>query len=245
VTQLKSGPIHVGIVVGPHFCAFDTFGVYTVLGLPAVLGIRPDIHIHFVGKNLDEFSPVPPMPMRATTTYADCPQPLDVLAVGAMPPTFFADAEALAFIASAGARASYLIGVCAGALVLGAAGLLKGYKATTNFHDHHRLPLCGAIPVDQHVVVDRNRYTSGPVVGAFDAALLVLAELCGPDVAKEIELDIEHLAQPPFGVGSPALAGPELTRRAKERVKGLGGDLAGQLYHAACAERGLTPAAGG
>jgi transcriptional regulator GlxA family with amidase domain len=218
MAEKETGPIHVGIVVCPNFAAMDIFGVYTVFGVPPYLGLRPDIYVHLLWKDSDEFSAIPPFPMRATKTFADCPKNLDVLALGALPPNFVDDDEAMDFVAEYGARASYLIGVCAGSLVLGAAGLLKGYRATTNFHALDQLAITGAIPTKGHVVVDRNRYTSGPAVGAYDASLAILGRLCGEEVAREHELHLEHLAEPPFGTGRPDLAGEALTRRALGRL---------------------------
>jgi transcriptional regulator GlxA family with amidase domain len=173
--------------------------------------------------------------------YADCPRPLDVLAVGAMPPTFFADDEGMDFVASAGREAGYLIGVCGGTQVLGAAGLLKGYKATTNFHALDELGICGAVPTKGHVVADRNRYTSGPAVGAYDAALMILGELCGPEVAREHELHLEHLAEPPFRTGRPELAGDALTRQAVARLRALTGETQ-NFFADACKRRGVSAA---
>lgn len=241
MSTVKTGPIHVGIVACPHFAAIDIVGVYTVFGVPPLLGMRPDIAVHFVGKNLDELSAMPPWPMRATTTFADCPQPLDVLAIGALPPDFMADEEAMHFVATAGAKASYLIGVCGGSLVLGAAGLLKGYRATTNFHMLDQLEVTGAIPTRGHVVVDRNRFTTGPVVGAYDASLTILGELCGPEIARELELHLEHVAEPPFRTGSPELAGEGLTRLAMSRIAGMASEHRTQLV-AACERRGAGAA---
>lgn len=235
MTTVKTGPINVGIVVCPNFCAMDIFGVYTVFGVPPFIGLRPDITVHLVGKDTQEFSAVPPLPMRATTTYADCPQ----LAVGAMPPTFFNDDEGMNFVAEAGKRAGYLIGVCGGTQVLGAAGLLKGYKATSNFHALDELGICGAIPTKGHVVVDRNRYTSGPAIGAYDAALMILGELCGPEVAREHELHLEHLAEPPYRTGRPELAGEELTRRAVARLHAMTGE-AQDWFAQTCKKRGVA-----
>jgi transcriptional regulator GlxA family with amidase domain len=234
----KEGPINIGIIVSPQFGAIDIFGVYTVFGVPPFIGLRPDINVHFIGKNLEEFNAIPPWPMRATTTFKDCPQPLDVLAIGAQPPSFMDDDEAMDFVAEAGSSASYLIGICDGALTLGAAGLLKGYKATCSFHSINHLSLTGAIPTRGHVVVDRNRYTSGPVIGAYDASLMVLGELCGLDVARELELHLEHLSEPPFGVGRPELAGDELTKIAFERVQPFAKD-GHERIAAACSRRGI------
>ena len=241
MTTFKTGPIHVGIVVSPYFCALDVFGVYTIFGVPPCLGLRPDIHVHLIGADLNEFSAVPPWPMRATTTFETCPRPLDVLAVGAMPPAFLTDVRGMTFVAQAGQEAGFLLGVCGGVQVLGAAGLLQGYRATTNFHSLDALHHCGAVPTTGHVVVDRNRYTSGPAIGAYDASLMILAELCGPEVARELELHLEHLSEPPFRTGRPELAGRELTYRALERLRGISSDASGEFARV-CKLRGLERA---
>jgi cyclohexyl-isocyanide hydratase len=94
------------------------------------------------------------------------------LCIGASAAEILTDEESLAFLADQGSRAKYLIGICSGSLTLGAAGLLIGYRATTNFQAIDALSPCGAIPVaGGHVVVDRNRLTAGPVAGSFDAGL--------------------------------------------------------------------------
>ncbi|WP_052744173.1 DJ-1/PfpI family protein [Streptomyces odonnellii] len=121
---------------------------------------------------------------------------------------------------SAARRAKHLIAVCDGALLAGAAGLLEGRRATTNFHVLDLLPEVGAIPVaGREVVRDGNIWTAGPATGSYEAALLVLAELHGEEAAKRAELDIEYAPHPAFGTGSPLLAGPELTKDSTERFR--------------------------
>ena len=240
MAERETGPIHVGIIVCPNFAAMDVFGVHTVFGTLPYIGLRSDVHVHLLWKDTKEFSAIPPWPMRANRAFAEAPEVLDVLALGALPPDFVHDEEAMGFVAEHGARASSLIGVCAGSLVVGAAGLLVGYRATTNFHMFEQLALTGAIPTRGHVVVDRNRYTSGPVIGGFDASLAIVGRLCGEDVARELELHFEHLAEPPFGTGRPELAGPALTEQALSRLTGLAGETRRHLAEA-CRRRGLAP----
>jgi len=103
--------------------------------------------------------------------------------------------------------------VCTGALLLGAAGLLSGYRATTHWLSLDLLPLFGAYPVDERVVVDRNRITGGGVTAGVDFALVVAAELFSQEVAEEIQLTIEYSPAPPFGSGSPRTAPAELVGR--------------------------------
>lgn len=112
--------------------------------------------------------------------------------------------------------------VCAGSLVLGAAGLLDGYRATSNFHVVDLLSHFGATPVrGGHVVEDRNRLTAGPVTGSLEIALRLIHDLCGEEVARESELQLEYDPRPPYRTGSPELAGPDLTAKALARFAPL------------------------
>jgi len=121
--------------------------------------------------------------------------------------------ELLVFLRAHDGRARYLTSVCSGALILGAAGLLKGYRATTHWMSHSMLRLFGAHPVDQRVVVDRDRITGGGVTAGIDFGLAVAAELFGPTVAQEIQLAIEYQPAPPFDSGLPSTA-PEAVGNA-------------------------------
>lgn len=212
--------LQIGIFLDPNCLVPDIIGVYTAFC------DAPNCNIHFIWKHTDTRGNTNhtsgmfhPFPMFATTTFADCPQNLDVLCVGASTTVdILTDEESLAFLADRGSRAKYIIGICSGSLTLAAAGLLTGYRATTNFQAIEALAPFGAIPVaGGHVVVDRNRYTAGPVVGSFDAGLMVLAKLRGEEAAKEAELAMEYAPHPPFGTGSPELAGSELTQKLRQR----------------------------
>lgn len=204
-----SKTLNVGILVSPDFALCDIVGVHTVFG------IQPDTNIHLLWKNLEPVTAMPVFPTTPTTTFADCPEELDVLTVGAIGPDVLADPEVIEFFGTAARNAKHVIAVCGGVILAGLAGLLEGRRATTNFQIMDLLPTVGAIPVEGgEVVRDGNIWTAGPVSGSYDAALQVLAELRGEDVARRTELDIEYAPHPPFGTGSPALAGPELTKAA-------------------------------
>jgi cyclohexyl-isocyanide hydratase len=114
--------------------------------------------------------------------------------------------EMLAFLRAHEGRARYLTAVCSGSLILGAAGLLKGYRATTHWMSHHMLHLLGADPVEQRVVIDRDRITGGGVTAGIDFGLVVAAELFGPAVAQEIQLAIEYHPAPLYDSGLPSTA---------------------------------------
>ncbi|GGK27667.1 dihydroxy-acid dehydratase [Streptomyces camponoticapitis] len=208
-----SKPLTVGIVVSPGYLVCDIVGPQTVLG------IQPDSEIHLLWKNRETVNGYPTFPTVPTTSFADCPAELDVLAVGGMIPDVQGDPEVIAFFKDAASRAKHIIAVCDGALLAGTAGLLKGRRATTNFHILDLLPEVGATPVGGGEVVRHgNLWTAGPATGSYEAALLVLAELRGEEAARRAELDIEYAPHPPFGTGSPALAGPEMTKDSLERL---------------------------
>jgi cyclohexyl-isocyanide hydratase len=116
------------------------------------------------------------------------------------------DARVLEFLRAQGEGARYITSVCSGALLLGAAGLLRGYRATTHWMSLDLLPLFGATPVAERVVRDRNRITGAGVTAGIDFALVLAAELFGEDVAQRIQLAIEYDPHPPFDSGSPRSA---------------------------------------
>ncbi len=116
------------------------------------------------------------------------------------------DADALHWVRRVAAKADWVTSVCTGALVLGAAGLLKGYQATTHWGSHDQLAFFGAEPVKRRVVRDRNRVTGGGVTSGIDFALALASEIRGEAHAKFLQLSIEYDPQPPFDSGSPDTA---------------------------------------
>ena len=140
---------------------------------------------------------------------------LDLLFIGGGPgvTALMEDAEMLEFLSKRAPRATWITSVCTGALVLGAAGLLRGYKAATHWTAMEILPLLGAEPVYERVVIDRNRITSGGVTSGLDFGLLVVAQLAGENTAKLIQLGSEYDPKPPYHCGSPRTAPPELVQQ--------------------------------
>jgi cyclohexyl-isocyanide hydratase len=126
-------------------------------------------------------------------------------------PVFLTELRRLA----AGAR--YVTSVCTGALVLGAAGLLRGKRATTHWAWRELLVPFGATPVAERVVRDGNVITGGGVTAGIDFALTVVAELAGAETAQAIQLGIEYAPAPPFDAGSPETAPPAILARVRER----------------------------
>lgn len=111
--------------------------------------------------------------------------------------------------------------VCTGSLILGAAGLLEGYRAGCHWGQREMLRLFKAEPVDARVVVDRNRVTGGGVTAGIDFALTLTAMLRGEDHARAVQLGLEYDPAPPFDSGSPAKAGRALVERYHDRVARL------------------------
>lgn len=122
------------------------------------------------------------------------------------------DRAVLDFLSERGATAQWVTSVCTGALVLGAAGLLIGFRAATHWSAMDLLPMFGATPVQDRVVIDRNRMTGGGVTAGIDFGLTLIARIWGEDQAKLIQLGTEYNPAPPFNAGSPDTAAEVLPR---------------------------------
>lgn len=208
--------VHIGILLFPDVTQLDATG-------PAQVLCRvPNAKLHMIWKTLDPVRTDSGFSIVPTTTFADCP-PLDVICVpgGGGQVALMTDEETLAFLRKQAEGARYVTSVCTGSLVLGAAGLLKGYKSACHWSSREFLPAFGAIPVAERVVRDRNRISGGGVTAGIDFGLTLVAELAGEEVAKSIQLTLEYDPQPPFDSGSPEKAGPERVQRLKERIHGM------------------------
>jgi cyclohexyl-isocyanide hydratase len=127
------------------------------------------------------------------------------------------DADTLAFLGRVGAEARWVTSVCTGALLLGAAGLLRGYRAATHWMYQDLLAAYGAIATAERVVIDRNRMTAGGVTAGIDFGLQVIAEVAGPEAAQQAQLELEYDPQPPFACGHPRSAPPALVDAVRAR----------------------------
>jgi cyclohexyl-isocyanide hydratase len=213
--KLTDGPkVTIGMVLYPGMFLQDLVGPLTVF--EALMNKE----IHLLWKTLEPVGneaggPAPLIPVTPTTTFANCPEHLDVLFVpGGVPGTFtmMEDPEVLAFLADKGKTARYITSVCTGSLVLGAAGLLQGYKATSYWDTRDVLKELGAIPTKGRVVVDRNRITGGGVTAGIDFGLKIVAMLRTRAYAEAVQLYLEYDPAPPFNAGSPEKA-PLLARQ--------------------------------
>jgi transcriptional regulator GlxA family with amidase domain len=132
------------------------------------------------------------------------------------------DEELLAQLRRLAKTARYVTSVCTGALVLGAAGLLKGKRATSHWAWRDALSAFGATPDPARVVRDGNVFTGGGVTAGIDFALTVLAEVAGDEFAQSVQLGIEYAPAPPFNSGRPDLAPAHIlatTQQRYERVR--------------------------
>jgi cyclohexyl-isocyanide hydratase len=153
------------------------------------------------------------------TSFDKCP-PLDLICVPGGPgvSAMMEDREVLDFLRRQAEHCRYITSVCTGSLILAAAGLLKGYKATSHWLSIDQLALLGAVPVSERVVVDRNRITGAGVTSGIDFALTVAAQICGADLAQEIQLSMEYDPAPPFVGGSPRSAPSGVVARQKSKL---------------------------
>jgi cyclohexyl-isocyanide hydratase len=124
----------------------------------------------------------------------------------------------LDFLRKQAEGAKYITSVCTGSLVLGAAGLLKGYRAATHWSAMDVLALFGATPTHTRVCVDRNRITGGGVTAGIDFALTLVSMLVNRTMAEAIQLRLEYNPAPPFNAGSPETAPAEVLALMKERI---------------------------
>lgn len=200
---MGSSPLTVGLLVFPDLTQLDLTGPYEVFSrAPGTRGV-------LVGTRAGPIRSEWGLVLGTDCTLDEAP-PLDVLCVpgGVGVNALLSDDAVLDFVATRGERAAWVTSVCTGALVLGAAGLLRGYRATTHWLSLELLPALGATPVEARVVRDRNRITAGGVTAGIDFALTLVAEMRGREVAERIALMLEYAPVPPFRSGSPAEAGP-------------------------------------
>ena len=131
------------------------------------------------------------------------------------------DDRTLDFIADMGSRATWVTSVCNGSLLLGAAGVLKGYKAASYWYTREQLSVFGAIPTDARYVIDRNRATGGGMTAGIDFGLAMVGQILGEAAGRIFELLFEYAPQPPFGTGRPELADPDTLTAATKMLKEL------------------------
>lgn len=210
---VKSAPLQIGLVLFPKLTQLDLTGPLQVFSSV------PGAKVHLIWKCIEPVVSDSVMTLTPTTTFADCPQ-LDVICVpgGAGTDDMVNDDEMLAFLRRQAEQAKYVTSVCTGSLVLGAAGLLKGYHATTHWSAMDHLSPFGAIPTKTRVCVDRNRITGGGVTAGIDFALTLVSILIDRRSAEAIQLRLEYNPAPPFSAGSPDTAPSEVKALLEDRM---------------------------
>src|SRR5215472_2583394 len=208
---MGSSPLTVGLLAFPNLTQLDLTGPYEVFSrapgmLVLLVGTRP-------GPIRSEWG----LTLATDCTLENAP-PLDILCVpgGVGVNALLADDSVLDAVAAQGERAAWVTSVCTGALVLGAAGLLRGYRATTHWLSMDLLAEFGATPVEARVVHDRNRITGGGITAGVDFGLALVGELRGRETAERIQLMMEYAPQPPFEGGSPGQAPASLVHTVRE-----------------------------
>ena len=206
-------PLQIGILLFPKVTQLDFTGPLQVFSSV------PGAKIHLIWKRIEPVTSDSVMMVTPTTTFADCPQ-LDVICVpgGVGTDDMVNDEEMLAFLRKQAEGAKYVTSVCTGSLVLGAAGLLRGYRAATHWTAMEFLRSFGAEPTRTRVYVDRNRITGGGVTAGIDFALTLVSQLLGETTAQAIQLGLEYNPAPPFNSGSPDTAPSEVLALVKDRT---------------------------
>ncbi len=206
-------PLQIGFVIFPKVTQLDLTGPLQVFSsLPGAV-------VHLIWKRIEPVPTDSVLRLTPTISFADCPQ-LDVICVpgGSGSNDMVNDTEMLDFLRRQAAGARYVTSVCTGALVLGAAGLLQGYRAATHWTAMEFLASFGATPTKTRVCVDRNRVTGGGVTAGIDFALTLVSILVDRPTAEAIQLGIEYNPAPPFNAGSPDTAPPEVLALARQRI---------------------------
>ena len=208
-----SAPLQIGLVLFPKVTQLDFTGPLQVFSSV------PGAKVHLIWKRIEPVTSDSVLAITPTVTFADCPQ-LDVICVpgGSGTDDMIHDEEMLDFLRRQAVAAKYITSVCTGSLVLGAAGLLQGYRAATHWTAMDFLEEFGATPAKTRVCVDRNRVTGGGVTAGIDFALTLVSIMVDRPTAESIQLRLEYNPAPPFNSGSPDTAPPEILALMKERI---------------------------
>ena len=206
-------PLHIGLLLFPDVTQLDLTGPFEVFAR------TPGVVCHLVWKEIKPVRSDRGLTLLPDCTFNDCP-PLDVICVPGGPGqiALMSDEETLSFLRQQAQHAQFITSVCTGSLVLGAAGLLRGYRATSHWSSRDQLALLGAEPVEARVVRDRNRLTGAGVTSGIDFALTLVAEIHGDEVAQAIQLQMEYDPEPPFHAGSPQSATPQQLTTARSQM---------------------------
>lgn len=203
-------------LVYPEFTTLDLIGALQPLA--QIPGSRTEIVAREVGPNPTD-SGATIMAEKSYETASNTPDVLLVPRGGAPSIDILEDDATIEFLARQGATAGWVVAVCTGSLLLGKAGLLKGYKAASHWAVIDTLDAFGATPIHERVVIDRNRCTGGGVTAGVDIGLTLAGRLAGEDMGRVIELILEYNPAPPFGTGHPSIADDQTMAMARAGVE--------------------------
>lgn len=215
-------PTAVAFLLYPGFTALDVVGPYHMLG--NMMAVKTYLVAETRAPVVSDMG----LAIVPNATFDEVPRDLTVIFVGGGTTGTLAamqNPKLLAFLADRGARATYVTSTCTGSLVLAAAGLLKGYKATSHWVTLPMLADFGAIPVDQRVVTDRNRVTGAGVTAGMDLGLTLVGDIKGRDYAEALQLLAEYAPEPPFNAGSVHTARPETKALLDAMFVNFGADV--------------------
>ncbi len=209
--------LNIGFFIYPRQDQIDFTGPFEVLSR------IPNASVYVIGKGRTPFGDVKGLILTPDVTIAEAP-PLDLLLVsgGLGQQALMDDEEVLSFIKKQADSDRYVFSICTGALLCGAAGVLRGRRATTHWAAFDLLLYYGAIPTRSRVVIDGNYISTAGVTAGLDGALTVAAMLCGNEVAEEIQLEIEYAPDPPFPSGTPDTAPAEVVQAFWAKYREIG-----------------------
>jgi putative intracellular protease/amidase len=208
----------VAMLLYPQFTALDLFGPQHMFG--NLMGAK----VMLVAETADPVASDMGVKILPTTTFAECPEKLTILFVPGGTTGTLKAAESptvRSFLRERAEKADWVTSVCTGSIVLGAAGLLEGYRATSHWAALHQLSLFGAIPVDERVVFDRNRVTGAGVTSGLDFGLSLVKKIRGTEYAQSLQLLAEYDPKPPLDAGSIKKAPKEVAATMREMLGGF------------------------
>ncbi len=208
--------MRIGLALFPGLCQLDMTGPHEVMAR------YPGAEVSVVAATMQAVKTDRGLTIRPDCNLHSAPQ-FDVFVMPGGPgqQALMEDRGWHEFLIEQSRAAQVMMGVCTGSLVLGAAGLMQGYKATTHWSCHELLALLGAEPVNERVVIDRDRVTAAGVTSGIDGALVLAQHLFGREVAERIQLGMEYAPAPPTTAGHPSVAPGALVADMREKGAGL------------------------
>jgi len=214
-----TGHEQIAFLIYPEFTALDMVGPHYMM--TSLMGAK----VHVVAATREPVKSDAGLVFTPSATFDDCPKDLDIVCIpGGTMGTLAAmgNDATLRFVKDRGSRAKYVTSVCTGSLILGAAGLLDGYRATSHWVAEPVLPVFGATPVHERIVRDRNRITAGGVTSGIDFGLYLLGMLRDATYAQVVQLMAQYAPHPPFNSGVPETAAPQVTAMVRQMFTQFG-----------------------